>query len=283
MRAPPRSLSETNDERGYSPEHSGAGSAHGAGGLVGPDPLGLARERLLHRRERRPDDTVGQRVVEHTAEHHQPAQERRVRDPARAALDRAHRAVDRRLQGPRPADRPGAPALRRLEDRRGLTRRDHRRVEEQVVRHAHGHPEVAHLDPQRAPERLHTRLGRAVGAEPRCRQHGRRRRDQQQMPTPLDHMRERGAHGPPHAEQVHVERVGDRVRPHEPQRPAGRDARVGHRHIDPAEPRGEPVDRRRQRLAVAHVGHRGLGPADARRDRLQTRGVDIDQRLPHPA
>ena len=197
---------------------------------------------------------IRQGVVEQPADRHQPAQERRVRDRPGALLDRRHGARDRRLQRPRARDRRGQLGLGVAEHRRGVAGGDHRRREEQVVADPDRHAVRLELHAQRAPERLDPRLGRAVGPEARGGQDGRGRGDQQQVPAAREHVRHRRPHRPPDAEQVDVDRLLDGLRSDEPQRPAGRDAGVGDRDVDPAE--ATPRGRRSRPSAPRHRARR---------------------------
>ena len=197
-------------------------------------------------------------------------------DRARALLDRRHRARDRRLQRPRPRDRRGQLGLGGPEDRRAIARGDHRRREEQVVADPDRHAVRLELDPQRAPERLDPGLGRAVGAEAR-RRAARAAAEEisSTCPRRASTCGSAAPHRAPDAEQVDVDRLLDRLRRDQPQRPAGGDAGVGDRDVDAAEARREVVDRGGQPRRVAHVGDRGLG---ARADRAATASSGADRR-----
>ena len=216
------------------PSHGPARSARRA------DALRLGGERLLHRQHAA---TIWRSVSGLSSTprmRHQPAQERRVGDRAASAS-----------RSPSPCARSPAPAATCARSARAAwtwrSRRpasvaggDHRRREEEVVADPDRDAVRLELHPQRAPERLDPGLGRAVGAEPGGGEHGRRRGDQQQVPAAREHVRHRRPRGAPDAEQVDVDRLLDRLRRDQPQRPAGRDAGVGDRDVDAAEapPRG---------------------------------------------
>ena len=150
------------------------------------------------------------------------------------------------------------------EDRRGLTRRDHRRVQEQVVADLDGHAVGPELDPQRAPQRLDPRLRRPVGAEAGRREEGRGRGDQQEVAARREHMRQRRPDRTPDAEQVDVERVLDRLRP----RPAAAARRTpcprSRRQVEPAAARPAASMAADSAARVTHVGDRGPAPRERR-------------------
>ena len=126
---------------------------------------------------------------------------------------------------------------------------------------------VCDLEPQRVGEVLDAGLGRVVGRQPGRGGERRQRGHDQHVAAPLDHRRQRGAHGVEHAEHVDVDaRVLNASGSTSSTDPKLRDPGVGHHDVDTAESL-DGLCRRRPASPRDHARRRRPSAPDPRRAR----------------
>jgi hypothetical protein len=152
-------------------------------------------------------------------------------------------------------------------------------VEEAEVSAPDLHAAGRELGAQTVAEPVHSRLGGGVGADHR-RVHDRAQRgDVQQIAAAGDQLLHHRAIGAPDSEQVDGERALDLLDRRADQRAGERDAGIGDRHVDPAEPLYRAVHGALQRIEVGHVRLKRLrAVAQTARELLQLLWLEADQR-----
>lgn len=110
------------------------------------------------------------------------------------------------------------------------------------------------LQPQRIGEVLDAGLGSVIGHHARGSGVRGRRRHDQDVAASLDHRRQRRAHRVEHPDDVHIDQGLERIRIDGEQGSDGRDSRIGHCDVDPAEPLHARGDGGLHGGQIAHVG-----------------------------